>query len=104
CCMLVFVFSSRGRHTVWPRDWSSDVCSSDLAQQIDGLAVLAPARRRAAGDVVELAQHGHHGGGVNGDGSGLVVQRDVAAGDGDEIGRASCRVRVTSMIVATIII
>src|SRR5207253_4753138 len=24
-------FSSRGRHTRWPRDWSSDVCSSDLA-------------------------------------------------------------------------
>src|SRR5439155_18507458 len=24
------VFSSRGRHTRWPRDWSSDVCSSDL--------------------------------------------------------------------------
>src|SRR5207253_7052236 len=23
--------SSRRRHTRWPRDWSSDVCSSDLA-------------------------------------------------------------------------
>src|SRR6266702_2968693 len=28
---LVFFFSSRRRHTRWPRDWSSDVCSSDLA-------------------------------------------------------------------------
>src|SRR5690625_6233129 len=27
--MSVF-FSSRGRHRRWPRDWSSDVCSSDL--------------------------------------------------------------------------
>src|SRR5690625_6623429 len=27
--MLCF-FSSRRRHTRWPRDWSSDVCSSDL--------------------------------------------------------------------------
>src|SRR5690625_7832717 len=27
-----FFFSSRRRHTRWPRDWSSDVCSSDLAQ------------------------------------------------------------------------
>src|SRR5690625_2976673 len=26
-----FFFSSRRRHTSWPRDWSSDVCSSDLA-------------------------------------------------------------------------
>src|SRR5439155_6730760 len=25
-------FSSRRRHTRWPRDWSSDVCSSDLFQ------------------------------------------------------------------------
>src|SRR5690625_7388553 len=23
-------FSSRRRHTRWPRDWSSDVCSADL--------------------------------------------------------------------------
>src|SRR5207253_6559038 len=34
CCSLVlsffFFFSSRRRHTRWPRDWSSDVCSSDL--------------------------------------------------------------------------
>src|SRR6202043_827197 len=28
-CTSVF-FSSRRRHTRWPRDWSSDVCSSDL--------------------------------------------------------------------------
>src|SRR6266702_7254400 len=31
-CRLIngFFFSSRRRHTRWPRDWSSDVCSSDL--------------------------------------------------------------------------
>src|SRR5690625_3214643 len=28
--MNIFFFSSRRRHTRWPRDWSSDVCSSDL--------------------------------------------------------------------------
>src|SRR5690625_7865199 len=28
--MPQFFFSSRRRHTRWPRDWSSDVCSSDL--------------------------------------------------------------------------
>src|SRR5690625_2079903 len=27
-----FFFSSRRRHTRWPRDWSSDVCSSDLKE------------------------------------------------------------------------
>src|SRR5439155_17334188 len=26
----MFFFSSIRRHTRWPRDWSSDVCSSDL--------------------------------------------------------------------------
>src|SRR5439155_15174120 len=31
CDLAIFVFfSSRRRHTRWPRDWSSDVCSSDL--------------------------------------------------------------------------
>src|SRR5215208_7326376 len=31
--MFFFFFSSRRRHTRWPRDWSSDVCSSDLLQR-----------------------------------------------------------------------
>src|SRR5690625_7874224 len=31
---MFFFFSSRRRHTRWPRDWSSDVCSSDLAKEI----------------------------------------------------------------------
>src|SRR6266513_3807316 len=30
---LFFFFSSRRRHTRSKRDWSSDVCSSDLAEQ-----------------------------------------------------------------------
>src|SRR3712207_8596526 len=29
-CTLLFFFSSRRRHTRYWRDWSSDVCSSDL--------------------------------------------------------------------------
>src|SRR5699024_11925173 len=29
-CWLVFFFSSRRLHTMSKRDWSSDVCSSDL--------------------------------------------------------------------------
>src|SRR5690348_14059824 len=37
-CMIVivfFFFSSRRRHTRWTGDWSSDVCSSDLAHHLD---------------------------------------------------------------------
>src|SRR5207253_7687712 len=38
---LLFFFSSRRRHTRWPRDWSSDVCSSDLEQEVIELRLLA---------------------------------------------------------------
>src|SRR6266700_4244112 len=38
--LLFFFFSSRRRHTSFSRDWSSDVCSSDLALA-DGDAGLA---------------------------------------------------------------
>src|SRR2546429_5206505 len=34
--LAVFFFSSRRRHTRCSRDWSSDVCSSDLARALDG--------------------------------------------------------------------
>src|SRR6266508_1023761 len=40
--MAIFFFSIRRRHTRWPRDWSSDVCSSDLT--VD--EILASARAR----------------------------------------------------------
>src|SRR5690625_3544006 len=32
--MKLFFCASRRRHTRWPRDWSSDVCSSDLMSLI----------------------------------------------------------------------
>src|SRR5690625_7078488 len=32
--LILFFFSSRRRHTRWPRDWSSDVCSSDLIHHL----------------------------------------------------------------------
>src|SRR5215208_1378968 len=46
----IFCFSSRRRHTRWPRDWSSDVCSSDLSRRAPGCARSgrrAPARDTA---------------------------------------------------------
>src|SRR5207249_6209268 len=33
-CLVFFFFSSRRRHTRSKRDWSSDVCSSDLGNDI----------------------------------------------------------------------
>src|SRR5438105_12362215 len=47
-----FFFSSRRRHTISTRDWSSDVCSSDLVDDVDlvrGLGVLSGI------DVVDVA-------------------------------------------------
>src|SRR5699024_11904070 len=39
---FLFFFSSRRRHTRSKRDWSSDVCSSDLAQPHSGPAGRSP--------------------------------------------------------------
>src|SRR5690625_5951168 len=61
-----FFLSSRRRHTRWPRDWSSDVCSSDLgenfmillASRLDAVVFqigLAKTRRQAR----QLVNHGH---------------------------------------------
>src|SRR5439155_3898694 len=55
--LCYFFFSSRRRHTRWPRDWSSDVCSSDLSSSsvpygviVHGteLLLLDAKRRRSA--------------------------------------------------------
>src|SRR5207253_4187066 len=66
---VYFFFSSRRRHTRWPRDWSSDVCSSDL-----------PAPVRQSHDLVEIVRH--------------EVDDSRLGGLVGEIGRASCRERV----------
>src|SRR5436305_12614264 len=71
----LFFFSSRRRHTRCGRDWSSDVCSSDL-----GDLPLYPLRQRHATGPADLTGQ-HDQGGVE----------DEAGG---EIGRASCRERV----------
>src|SRR5256885_10872738 len=41
CLVFFFFFSSRRRHTRLQGDWSSDVCSSDLAADVLVMASLA---------------------------------------------------------------
>src|SRR5947209_18021976 len=53
--MFFFFFSSRRRHTRYWRDWSSDVCSSDLQHEVP-LELGALGRRDD--DVLELADAG----------------------------------------------
>src|SRR2546430_8571438 len=52
-----FFFSSRRRHTRFDCDWSSDVCSSDLAQRneiLDAKDVSALVTRLRAGVIVDI--------------------------------------------------
>src|SRR3712207_8707009 len=51
--MLYVFFSSRRRHTRYWRDWSSDVCSSDL-DAILVLEQLADRAHAAVGEVVDV--------------------------------------------------
>src|SRR5436309_15978069 len=39
---MCFFFSSRRRHTRFSRDWSSDVCSSDLDREVGSLLDVLP--------------------------------------------------------------
>src|SRR5690606_41240905 len=83
-CVLVsacFFFSSRRRHTRFSRDWSSDVCSSDLADfaytkvtSIRGRFVQRPR------EIVRQISYN------------CKLQRSESA----QIGRASCREREES--------
>src|SRR5207253_4363847 len=73
--MVFFFFSSRRRHTRWPRDWSSDVCSSDLGFRFRDQQAWIDAAGVAAA---------------------TALTDDAVA----EIGRASCRERVESSGVA----
>src|SRR5207249_7030106 len=76
-CILLFFFSSRRRHTRSKRDWSSDVCSSDL-----GFLRLWPTGL-AQPFVSTLNSF-----------DGTVVSNAAI-----EIGRASCRERVEISVV-----
>src|SRR5206468_7198109 len=81
-----FFFSSRRRHTRSDRDWSSDVCSSDLKP-----AAVAKAVDKPEGPVLLTEART-----VTLDNEGPQLPAFVAARP--EIGRASCRERVESWV------
>src|SRR5207247_6915324 len=93
---FLFFFSSRRRHTRSTRDWSSDVCSSDLTLAGGGAGAQAQAGKRidqyapeldkiisTSEQILELGT----GFGVGGNTEGPVWWKE------GEIGRASCRER-----------
>src|SRR6266704_6355422 len=53
CLFFFFFFSSRRRHTRSKRDWSSDVCSSDLASVLT--MISAPCRSDSSRPAVNAA-------------------------------------------------
>src|SRR2546422_10539368 len=82
-----FFFSSRRRHTRCSRDWSSDVCSSDLrASRSGGIAISAI----TLWELAWLASHGRVE--ITGTVEAYVeeVSSRVAIRPLTEIGRASC--------------
>src|SRR5690606_40349525 len=89
--LSLFFFSSRRRHTRFSRDWSSDVCSSDLAVEDIAAAEARPRawvqdlQRRTVRTLRELLADELPAG----------QSADTAAASArPEIGRASCRERV----------
>src|SRR5690625_5774931 len=91
--MYFFFFSSRRRHTRWPRDWSSDVCSSDLwlywaeNSHANKLPIRASAK-----DIATATNPAHH----------QMPRIRPHLCWASEIGRASCRERgwITAVVGA----
>src|SRR5690606_39494890 len=93
----LFFFSRRRRHTRFSRDWSSDVCSSDLHPMSDTwrgemlrspelVEAFAGQLRRVLDDLERLVAH---------------VRRDAEPmWHENKIGRASCRERRQSQVGA----
>src|SRR5699024_11592113 len=55
--VVLFFFSRRGRHTTSKRDWSSDVCSSDLAHRLSQAKIADRILVMSDGAVVEQGTH-----------------------------------------------
>src|SRR5207249_6110658 len=93
-----FFFSSRRRHTSSKRDWSSDVCSSDLMNRLESRfdVRLHPGEIQPAGfpaRLYEIVGNGHDAV-VRAEGHNIVALSDGTVEVGKkEIGRASCRER-----------
>src|SRR3546814_10163152 len=91
---LVFFFKQKTAYELRISDWSSDVCSSDLAQAA-GRSGLRP------GLVQPGIQHAREGGQARRQpvcraaGAGRRIEQRV---EPDEIGRASCRERVCQYV------
>src|SRR5690606_20890901 len=113
CCFFfkhVFFFSSRRRHTRFSRDWSSDVCSSDLIAASGMADYVSPDRATAFTGHLETATGAESvrdqtaaaplaSGDYQLDGTGVGV---AILDSGLDAGHAAFRKNGTSRIVAAI--
>src|SRR5207302_7150501 len=100
-----FFFSSRRRHTRFSRDWSSDVCSSDLGVRHDDIQPDATAERQH-GEALRQATAAHNDALLE----ALKPEQDrlpegywtepIPEDAQSQIGRASCRERVEGWVSA----
>src|SRR5690606_41166808 len=92
-------FSGRRRHTTFSRDWSSDVCSSDLTQQVKNFNVLGKVGIGTTDPKEELSVNGYIRAkeikveATNWPDYVLQKDYDLSPLSEVEIGRASCRER-----------
>src|SRR5207302_7464974 len=96
-------FSSRRRHTRFSRDWSSDVCSSDLMTAVaEGIGIVAATPHVNRDYPPDPKAMGYAVGALNVALARMEVALAVLPG-GElamataQIGRASCRERVQSV-------
>src|SRR5699024_11327008 len=104
-CHFFFFFSSRRRHTRSKRDWSSDVCSSDLIVICDGF-VGNIVLKTMEGSVLSLFKKLKEAmmSSTKSKLGALLMKselkeiKDLLDYTSYEIGRASCRERVNIMV------
>src|SRR5690606_39727705 len=89
-------FSSRRRHTRFSRDWSSDVCSSDLGKRpyTQNVTILTHYGRRLPNMFYSTAVHRYPVACLEGPAILIHVHHDDIHSEVCKIGRASCRERV----------
>src|SRR5699024_11799424 len=96
---FVFFFSCRRRHTISKRDWSSDVCSSDLLGFFQSFGNNGSKERTQAG----IEYFGEKSAAADAEVIALAIHALRDLGDYkfkiEKIGRASCRERAKIKIV-----
>src|SRR5690606_39537801 len=99
-----FFFSSRRRHTRFSRDWSSDVCSSDLSQGVadDYRTLYRKSQEQIIDLQAQLEEANARIAALQNAGPNAATRQQLQElmAERDQIGRASCRERVEGPVGA----